>query len=606
MTSMLKTTILISTLFFSCSHAQLLGFTKVKDMSCDELAKASSDKNFALNNLAGIRGLKKCPNFGFDPKTVGGIERRIFLQELGELSTTATDSTQAAPFVQTEIENIQSLKKSIKLEKNILEKMQLMKQLRSKLRSAGKKPEAFKVLRDLHVLALKSWQKDKKNFKLQEMYVDAATLYGRQLWADNEHKKSQSILTAAIQNLGKDQTHIDLHFVLGRVYEETEKYKEAVAQYDLILEELKKLTVKSATLTREKLLWVRAWAIYKSEEWALAAAGFKTLADETTDTAEKSRARFFLARSLTRIDQADEAKKIWTLMTQEDFYSYYSLLAHDELGIKVPPFKALKPTEKFKFDSELSFLDRRQKDLFMSLLQHDEVDLAERAAQMMADKPEQLTILGLELARRGQRFLPLFVAFAKLPVEQKLDVFVEKSSLLFPRLFQNEVNEMAEKTGLPKSLIYSIMRQESAFNINSRSPANALGLMQVIPPLAKQLARKHKVDYKKAEDLYNPQINIKLGSLELSEQVRRQKDQYAFVAMAYNAGPTALSRWLKTRWRPQFDVVDFVEEIPFDETKLYVKVIARNHLFYDRLENPDKEFGFPEKFIKKSEALSQN
>ncbi len=149
------------------------------------------------------------------------------------------------------------------------------------------------------------------------------------------------------------------------------------------------------------------------------------------------------------------------------------------------------------------------------------------------------------------------------------------------------------------------MRQESAFNINSKSPANAFGLMQVIPPLAKQLARKHKVEYKGAEDLFNPQINIKIGSFELSEQVKKQKDQYALVAAAYNAGPGAVSRWLKQRFRPKFDIVDFIEEIPYDETRLYVKIIARNYLFSDRIQSPSKETNFPEKFIKQTNVVSQ-
>jgi soluble lytic murein transglycosylase len=276
----------------------------------------------------------------------------------------------------------------------------------------------------------------------------------------------------------------------------------------------------------------------------------------------------------------------------------------EQLGQKIPAFNSLKPTDKFNFDKTMSFLSMRQKDLFNALLQHEEVDLAERAVQTFTNKPEQMTIMGLELAQRGQRFLPLFIGFAKLPVEQKQDIIVKNYDLLFPRLWEPEVKEMATITGLPTSLIFSIMRQESAFNINSRSPANAFGLMQVIPPLAKHLARKYKVEYKNADDLYNPQINIKIGSFELSDQVKRQKDQYALVAAAYNAGPTAVSRWLKQRFRPKFDIVDFIEEIPYDETRLYVKIIARNHLFYDRLQSPNKETNFPEKFIKQSDVIS--
>ncbi|MES2803864.1 MAG: lytic transglycosylase domain-containing protein [Bdellovibrionota bacterium] len=608
MISLLKKTCLLIPFFFSCSHAQLLGFTKIKDMSCEQLTKASIDKNFALNSLAGIRGIKKCSGFNYDMKSVTDFERRIFIQEIAEanillLPSPVSATAQVAIF---ETASIDSLRQQIKKEKQPIEKMALLKQLRIKYRSNNKKTDAIKALKDFHTLALKTYKKDSKNIKHQDLYLEASVHLGRHFYSDNEFKKADSLLMATITTVKKHETQnlSEISYLLGKVKEDEEKFKDALALYDNVLVELKKGPSKNVLLNREKLLWTKAWVLYKDEQWEQASEAFKVLATETIDVAEKSRANFFLARSLVRIDKKDDAVKIWTQMTQEDFYSYYSLLAYDELGQKVPAFNSLKPTEKFNFDKSLSFLTPKQKDLFNALLQHEEVDLAERTALALTDKPEQLTLLGLELAERGRRFLPLFIAFAKLPIEQKQDVLVQKYDLLFPRLYQSEIKEMAAITGLPASLIFSIMRQESAFNMNSRSPANAYGLMQVIPPLAKHLARKHKVDYKKPEDLFNPQINIKIGSFELSEQVKKQKDQYALVAAAYNAGPSAVSRWLKNRFRPKFDIVDFVEEIPYDETRLYVKIIARNLLFYDRLESPSKEFDFPENFIKKNEVLN--
>ena len=69
-----------------------------------------------------------------------------------------------------------------------------------------------------------------------------------------------------------------------------------------------------------------------------------------------------------------------------------------------------------------------------------------------------------------------------------------------------------------------------------------------------------------------------------------------FVAAAYNAGPGALSGWLKQR-KPAEDIFDFIESIPYDETRLYVKIIARNKLFYERFESPQKPYPFPAEFV---------
>ena len=117
----------------------------------------------------------------------------------------------------------------------------------------------------------------------------------------------------------------------------------------------------------------------------------------------------------------------------------------------------------------------------------------------------------------------------------------------------------------------------------------------MIPRLAKHISKKFKVPYSGPEDLYKPEINIQLGSYELMEQVKKQDGQLTYVAAAYNAGPGALNSWLKTRNRP--DIVEFIEEIPYDETRTYVKLIARNMLFYDRISKRDEEHSFPTSFI---------
>ena len=179
--------------------------------------------------------------------------------------------------------------------------------------------------------------------------------------------------------------------------------------------------------------------------------------------------------------------------------------------------------------------------------------------------------------------------------DEKMEVFFNYPELLFPQPYKDQVKEMASKTNLPASLIYSIMKQESAFNEKARSGADAMGLMQVIPTLARHLSRKFEIPFKKNDDLFDPSINIQIGSYELMEQVKRQNGQLTYVAAAYNAGPNALSSWLKNRKRE--DVLEFIEDIPYDETRTYVKLIARNKAFYERISNRDSEQDFPADFL---------
>ncbi|MFN3454665.1 MAG: transglycosylase SLT domain-containing protein [Pseudobdellovibrio sp.] len=595
----------------ACVHAQnsknsLDTFVKVKDMSCEQLMASSKDSTFVLNTLAGLRAHKKCKDFKFNWSEVPDTERKIYQTEINDIITD-TVTTDPVSKDKANLDSIKDLKAKVKKEKNVTAKIDLMKQLRTRYRSSGKRAEASLLTTEMYNLSFKEWKKNKTNTKNQENLLETGLLLARQTWSQSSNQKAEEFLTALARNLKGQQNLIEVYYIQGRIDEENEKLDSAVNYYDLVLEEFEKNPPKNISFSKDKIQWIKSWILYKTEQWDKAYKSLEKLAATTVEPAEKSRAHFFMARSLNKLDKKDEANKLLDLVTQEDFFSYYSLLAYQEMGKKVPAFSSLKSNSKFNFDKDLKFLTQRNKDVFQNLIKHEELDLAERAIMYMsASNLEKSTNMALVLAENGNRYLPLFAAFSKLTNEQKQDVIITKGSLLFPRVYAKEVSEMVEKTGLPASLIYSIMKQESAFNENTRSHANAYGLMQVIPNLAKQLARKYKLDYKKPEDLYNPQINIKLGSFELSEQVRKQNDQYTFVAAAYNAGPNALARWLRTRWKPHFDVIDFIEEIPYDETKLYVKVIARNHLFYDRLENPDKPLDFPEKFIKKSELVSQN
>lgn len=131
-----------------------------------------------------------------------------------------------------------------------------------------------------------------------------------------------------------------------------------------------------------------------------------------------------------------------------------------------------------------------------------------------------------------------------------------------------------EKTdlGLPPELILSISRQESEFNHTVSSPAGALGLMQLLPGTAEDMARKLGIRYDRARLTRDPAYNARLGAAYLDGLRQRFGTSTALVASGYNAGPGRPARWLTDfgDLRRDFDPVDWVELIPFDETRNYV------------------------------------
>ena len=155
------------------------------------------------------------------------------------------------------------------------------------------------------------------------------------------------------------------------------------------------------------------------------------------------------------------------------------------------------------------------------------------------------------------------------------------AAFLFAKPYSELVEAAAQKFSIPKELIYAIMRQESAFNPFARSPADAFGLMQLTLGTAKNIAKAASRHVSSAKDLYDPATSIDLGAALLA-QLFASKNQLVFVAASYNASQTALDKWLQMY--PATDILEFIEDIPYEETLGYVKLIIRNIVFYQRLE----------------------
>lgn len=150
--------------------------------------------------------------------------------------------------------------------------------------------------------------------------------------------------------------------------------------------------------------------------------------------------------------------------------------------------------------------------------------------------------------------------------------------VIYPFPHREIVMREAEEFGVDPYLIAGLIRQESAFWANARSAANARGLMQVLPETGRSLARTIGPTQFGAETLYQPDVNLHLGTAYLRDMLRRYDGQLPLVLSAYNAGPSRANRW---RAFPEAsDPVRFTERIPFRETRGYVKNVTRNRAIY--------------------------
>ncbi len=156
----------------------------------------------------------------------------------------------------------------------------------------------------------------------------------------------------------------------------------------------------------------------------------------------------------------------------------------------------------------------------------------------------------------------------------------------FPLTHINDYEHHAQKHQIPATWAFAITRQESAFKPDARSSANARGLMQLTPGTAKQVARFEK-SYRKPSQLYQPQTNIALGTAHLS-QMYKKFNHPVLATAAYNAGQSRVVEWLKNS--KLSDPVQWIEQIPYKETREYVKNVLTYQLIYAQLTNQSNIF----------------
>jgi soluble lytic murein transglycosylase len=152
---------------------------------------------------------------------------------------------------------------------------------------------------------------------------------------------------------------------------------------------------------------------------------------------------------------------------------------------------------------------------------------------------------------------------------------------LFPRAYWNDLKRSSTANGLDPYLVASLIRQESEFNPNAVSRANAVGLMQLLPKTGKAVAKQVKLKRYSASQLYTPAVNLQLGTRYFRGMVDKFGGSFEYALAAYNAGSDRVEEWLgQGKYR---DPQEFVESIPFTETREYVQAILRNASVYKQL-----------------------
>jgi soluble lytic murein transglycosylase len=404
-----------------------------------------------------------------------------------------------------------------------------------------------------------------------ELYAEYSIIRARILWTQDNLSLAKKVLRNLLLHKNLSEiSKVTVYYYLGGIDEDLGRNRSASNFYEKAFN-----NIHDGHELRDTILWNIAWFKYRKKKYKEALSWFNRYSP-APDEDVNYKFYFWKAQTLKKLKKTLEANILLSKVRTEDPYGFYGQIAHmDDLP--------LAPIEPGNDKKDL------QADALSWAVYIKNYDLARK----IIDYEDVTNITDYYASQYFNKMIFKFFSFDR---EKRHDILESMPNFSFPMAYKKEFVEQNRSKRVATPLLLSIARQESAFNPLARSPADAFGLLQIIPAQAKRLSRRYKVPYNNFNDLYKPETNIALSSLLLNELMKRQKNNFIHFVASYNAGETPVRRW-KKRIRANNDL-EFIEQIPYKETRKYVKLVTRNYLIYRRMLS-NKEFMISRNFFRK-------
>ena len=310
-------------------------------------------------------------------------------------------------------------------------------------------------------------------------------------------------------------------------------------------------------------------------EPAVALAHFARIADGVVNPISLGRAYYWQGRAAEALGHSADARAYYEAAARFPT-AYYGQLARARLGMEAIALRRLDPPpEQRRLEVARAF------ELLYAL---DQRDLAAIMAAEFADRATDagaLATLGEIAARHNDARAALLIGKTAVGHGLPLEHYA------FPDFGVPQYEQIGPQ--VERCIVYSIVRQESAFNAKVVSSANALGLMQVTPEAGRDTAKRFNVGFNEKRLLADATYNAQIGTAELGNDIASWRGSYILAFVAYNAGPRRAREWIQQYGDPRdpkVDPVDWVERIPISETRNYVQRVMENvQVYRARLEN---------------------
>ena len=298
---------------------------------------------------------------------------------------------------------------------------------------------------------------------------------------------------------------------------------------------------------------------------------FRRLSAAVSTPISLARGAYWEGRALEAMDQTEAARAAFARAAQ-NHTAYYGLLAAERLG--VPLDQDVLGRQRYPDWQTASFADSSVLQAAILLQQAGDRALAKRFLLHLAE--------GLDAQELGQ-LGDMALSFDEPHFAVLIGKQAAERGIILPRVYYPVTDLVPDGLAVSRALALSIARRESEFDPGVISPAGARGLMQVMPETARMMATKLGKSFDRARLTSDPAYNAALGSEYLKQLLDEFGPSIALIASGYNAGPGRPRAWVEQFGDPRrddVDVVDWVEMIPFSETRTYVMRVAESVVIY--------------------------
>jgi soluble lytic murein transglycosylase len=393
-----------------------------------------------------------------------------------------------------------------------------------------------------------------------DLAAEALVAAARWRWNADDDAAAKLFFERAVRRAPDSAPALDATYALTRIAQEAQRWDEAARGYARVAE------AGDPALARAGR-WGVAWVRYLAGDWAAAAGAVNALA--ARDDADALAGRYWEARALERTGDP-RGRAALRALAEEEPDTYYGWMAGRRLGAAPAPVESVTPPPPPAFPAALTGVHARRARALLAL---GLPRLARREVDALRGSAEPALVV--------QAYEAVGAPEAAIRVAATMPRTDESRRALYPLGYWQVVREAAAREGLDPLLVQALIRQESAFAARAVSPADAYGLMQLLPGTAADVAAARGEPPPDRVRLTEVQVNVALGTALLRRLLAQYAGSEIKALAAYNAGEDAVRKW-ESRYG-QRDEDEFVELISFRETKRYVKVVLENYQVYRAL-----------------------